>query len=139
METHESPCVSEPSMVDERYRIDVSVRSRFLPDESAPAEDRFVFAYTVTITNRGSCSARLTRRRWEITDAFGHEQHVEGAGVVGEQPYLAPGQAFRYTSAAMINTPVGTMQGGYAMVADDGHSFEADIPLFGLAMPTALH
>lgn len=124
---------------DQDYRIDVGAESRFVADQSAPDENRYVFAYTVTILNTGSIAAQLKARHWVITDARGQVQEVRGKGVVGEQPYLQPGESFRYTSAAMLETPVGTMHGSYQMVADDGTEFDAPIPVFGLAMPNMVH
>ena len=121
------------------YRIDVSVETLFVDAQSAPDEDKYVFAYTVTIRNVGAVAAQLKSRHWIITDAHGHVQEVRGEGVVGEQPHLNPGEGFRYTSAAMIETPVGTMHGSYQMVTDDGVEFDAEIPVFRLAMPNMLH
>jgi ApaG protein len=121
------------------YRVDVGAQSRFVSGQSAPDENRYVFAYTVTIVNTGSVAAQLKSRHWIITDAQGQVQEVRGEGVVGEQPHLQPGESFRYTSAAMLETPVGTMHGSYQMVADDGTRFDAPIPAFTLAMPNMVH
>lgn len=121
------------------YRIRVSVETQYLDDQSAPDEDRYVFAYTITIENAGTVAAQLISRHWLITDANDKLQEVRGEGVVGEQPHLKPGEAFRYTSAAMIETPVGTMHGSYQMVADDGQAFDAEISPFSLTMPRVLH
>jgi ApaG protein len=121
------------------YRIKVAVRSIYIDDESAPEDNKYVFAYTVTIRNVGTVPAQLLTRHWIITDADGKIQEVNGDGVVGEQPRLAPGEDFQYTSAALIETPVGTMGGSYQMVADDGVSFDAEIPLFRLSIPNILH
>ena len=121
------------------YDIDVSVVSQYLESESAPGRSRYVFAYTVTIKNVGDIPAQLLTRHWIITDAAGKVQEVKGDGVVGEQPHLQPGQGFQYTSAAMIETPVGSMEGSYQMVADDGVEFDAQIATFGLAKRGALH
>ncbi len=121
------------------YRIEVTAKSHFVRDQSAPEENRYVFAYTVTIKNTGTVPAQLKTRHWIITDAQGQVQEVRGDGVVGEQPHLKPGESFRYTSAAMLETPVGTMHGSYQMVADDGTKFDAPIPPFGLAMPNMVH
>ncbi|HQX47867.1 MAG TPA: Co2+/Mg2+ efflux protein ApaG, partial [Steroidobacteraceae bacterium] len=104
-----------------------------------PHEHRYVFAYTITIRNDGPTPARLLTRHWVITDANGKVQEVRGDGVVGEQPYLEPGQGFRYSSGAVIETPVGAMQGSYQMVSDDGLAFDAPIPPFRLAIPGVLH
>ena len=121
------------------YRIEIAVRSVYIDDESEPDDNRYVFAYTVTIRNVGTVPAQLLTRHWVITDADGRVQEVRGEGVVGEQPRLAPGEDYRYTSAALIETPVGTMQGSYQMVADDGVAFDAAIPVFRLSMPNILH
>lgn len=111
----------------------------FIAAQSAPEKNRYVFAYTITITNQGIAPAKLISRHWLITDANGKIQEVRGEGVVGEQPYLRPGETFRYTSGAMIETPVGTMQGNYTMRSDDGDSFDAHIPKFTLSIPRTLH
>jgi ApaG protein len=121
------------------YRIEVAVQSVYIDDESEPDANKYVFAYTVTIRNMGTVPAQLLTRHWTITDADGKIQEVRGEGVVGEQPRLAPGEDFQYTSAALIETPVGTMGGSYQMVADDGVSFDAEIPLFRLSIPNILH
>lgn len=121
------------------YDIRIGVETIYVVDQSAPQQGRYVFAYTITIENSGGIAAQLISRHWIITDAAGHVQEVRGDGVVGEQPYLEPGQSFRYTSAAVIETPVGTMQGSYQMIADDGWAFEAPIPVFRLSVPNVLH
>ena len=119
--------------------IRVDVVTNFVEEQSNPGDGRFVFAYTITIRNEGEVPARLLKRRWLITDANGKVQEVRGEGVVGEQPYLKPGQGFRYTSGAVLETPVGAMQGAYEMLADDGVSFDAPIAPFTLAMPGTIH
>ena len=121
------------------YRIQVSAQSMFVREQSAPEDDKYIFAYTVTISNTGTVAAQLKTRHWIITDAKGNIQEVRGAGVVGEQPRLSPGESFRYTSAAMLETPVGAMHGSYQMIADDGTEFDAPIPPFGLALPNMIH
>lgn len=121
------------------YDIVVQVDARFLDDQSAPRENRFVFAYTVTISNRGSLPAQLINRHWVITDGNGQVQEVQGEGVVGEQPWMRPGDDFQYTSGAVLETAVGTMRGSYEMVADDGTRFHAAIPEFTLSVPRTLH
>jgi ApaG protein len=126
-------------MADDNHRVDVTARAQFLAGESDPANGRYVFAYTMTITNSGTVAARLVSRHWVITDADNKVQEVRGEGVVGEQPRLNPGESFQYTSGAAIATPVGTMRGSYRMVADDGVRFDAPIPEFALSMPRALH
>ena len=122
-----------------RHRIEVDVATSYVDDQSKPDESRYVFSYTITIRNEGQVPARLLTRHWVITDANGKVQEVRGEGVVGEQPYLLPGQGFRYSSGAILETPVGAMQGSYQMVADDGHEFEAPIAPFRLAIPGLLH
>ena len=124
---------------DERYRIRIDVKSTYVDAHSSPDDDRYVFAYTVTIRNTGEIAAQLRTRHWIITDANARVQEVRGDGVVGEQPHLAPGEAFQYTSAAIIETPVGSMYGSYQMVADDGYSFDAPIPAFSLSVPNVVH
>ena len=118
--------------------IRVEVETAYRDDQSDPNDGRYVFSYTITIRNEGDVPARLLTRHWLITDANGKVQEVRGDGVVGEQPYLKPGQGFRYSSAARIETPVGAMQGSYQMVGDDGIQFDAPIPPFRLAMPGIL-
>ena len=122
-----------------KHHIEVNVNTLYVDAQSAPAANRYVFAYTVTITNRGSVPARLLTRHWVITDANDKVQEVRGPGVVGEQPYLPPGTSFEYTSGAVLETPMGSMQGSYQMVADDGIEFDAEITPFLLSMPRTLH
>ena len=119
--------------------INVDVETSYVREQSDPAEDRYVFAYTVTIRNEGGTAARLLRRHWIITDGNGDENEVRGDGVVGEQPLLEPGEGFRYTSGAVIGTPVGTMRGSYQMVDDDGFEFDAPIKPFLLAKTGSLN
>jgi ApaG protein len=126
-------------MMSVRYKISIEVETSYLDDQSEPREQRYVFAYTITIRNEGEVPAKLLTRHWIITDANGRVQEMRGDGVVGEQPYLKPGQGFRYSSGAVLETPVGTMEGSYQMVADDGAQFEAPIAAFRLAMPGMLH
>ena len=127
------------SPADPRYQIDVDVVSRHLPEQSLPDEERYAFAYTVTLHNRGEVAAKLLSRHWIITDGNAKVQEVRGAGVVGEQPHLEPGQSHTYTSGCILPTPVGSMQGSFRMQADDGHGFDAPISPFRLAVPGALH
>lgn len=121
------------------HQIRVDVTTSYVEDQSSPGEGRYVFSYTITIRNEGSQPARLVARHWLITDANGKVQEVVGEGVVGEQPHLQPGQGFRYSSGAILETPVGSMQGRYRMLADDGEQFDAPIAPFRLAMPGVLH
>lgn len=119
--------------------INVDVDTLYIESESSPEDSQYVFAYTITITNQGTEPAKLMRRHWVITDANGQIEEVHGDGVVGEQPYLKPGEGFQYTSGAVLKTPVGTMSGSYQMVKDDGTSFDAEIPEFMLSSPRTLH
>jgi ApaG protein len=121
------------------YTIHVQVQTRFIPDQSVPGENRYVFAYTIKLHNDGMIPARLLTRHWVITDANGKIEEVNGEGVVGEQPWMRPGDDFEYTSGAVLETAVGTMHGSYQMVADDGTRFEAPIPAFTLSIPRTLH
>ena len=122
-----------------KYHISVSVNTTYLSEQSDPASERYVFAYTVTIANTGTVAAQLISRHWIITDAENVTQEVKGLGVVGEQPLLRPGESFEYTSGTAMATPVGTMKGSYQMVAEDGNKFDAEIPTFTLSMPRVLH
>ncbi|HLO63820.1 MAG TPA: Co2+/Mg2+ efflux protein ApaG [Azonexus sp.] len=126
-------------MPDNKYRIEVSPRPQFIPDQSDPENDRYIFAYTIAIRNIGEVPAQLISRHWIITDANNEVQEVRGLGVVGKQPLLQPGESFEYTSGSSLTTPIGTMKGAYQMVAEDGTHFEAEIPEFVLAIPRALH
>ena len=121
------------------YQFDIAVDTCFLDDQSAPEESRFVFAYTIHIRNDGKVPARLLGRHWLITDGNGKVQEVVGEGVVGEQPWLRPGEGFEYTSGAVLETDIGTMRGSYDMLADDGTRFAAPIPPFTLSIPRTLH
>jgi ApaG protein len=125
-------------MDSSRNRIGIDVETTYLDDQSEPRERRYVFAYTITIRNEGAVPAKLMTRHWIITDADGRVQEVRGDGVVGEQPRLAPGQGFRYSSGAIIETPVGSMQGSYQMRTDSGEHFDALIAPFRLAKPGIL-
>jgi ApaG protein len=123
--------------VSERlHDIRITAETHFLPEQSAPERNQYVFAYTITITNEGAVAARLLSRHWVITDSNGKIQEVRGLGVVGEQPHLKPGESFRYTSGASIETPFGTMHGSYQMIADNGIAFDAPIAAFRLSVPT---
>ena len=126
-------------MADKKHDISVTSRTAFIPDQSDLESGRYVFAYTITITNTGSAPAQLVSRHWIITDSNNQVQEVRGLGVVGEQPTLRPNESFQYTSGTAIATPVGTMRGSYQMVAEGGVQFEAPIPEFTLSMPRVLH
>lgn len=121
------------------YDVVVSIVAEYVDSESDPDQKRYVFTYTVTIINQGSMPARLLARHWLITDSNGMTQEVRGDGVVGEQPYLSPGEGFRYTSGTVLDTPIGSMQGSYLMRADDDTEFNAVIEPFSLADPRVLH
>ena len=122
-----------------KYEISVTTRTSFIPEQSDVENGRYVFAYTITLTNTGSVGAQLISRHWVITDADNHTQEVRGLGVVGEQPFLKPDESFEYTSGTAIATQVGTMSGSYQMVAEDGVSFDAPIHEFTLSIPRVLH
>ena len=121
------------------YAIQVAAQAFYLEEQSNPEQDRYVFAYTIVIQNHGNVAARLLNRHWIITDANGKIEEVCGEGVVGEQPYLRPGEGFQYTSGAILETSVGSMRGSYQMLADDGMTFDANIPPFVLSIPRTLH
>ena len=121
------------------YAIDIEVVSQYLDEQSIPEQDQFVFAYTIRIHNTGTVGARLLDRHWIITDANGKTEEVHGEGVVGERPWLEPGDGFEYTASAVLPTDLGTMSGSYGMLADDGTHFDALIPAFTLTVPRTLH
>ena len=125
--------------MDNQYALDIDVATRYLDEQSEPGQDRYVFAYTIHIRNTGTVPAQLLGRHWVITDANGVVQEVSGEGVVGEQPWLQPGEDFSYTSGAVLQTNLGMMHGRYDMVAVDGTRFEAPIPAFTLSIPRTLH
>ncbi len=124
-----------PAMHD----IQVNVTTQFMAEQSNPGEQHYMFAYTITIRNEGQIGAKLLTRHWLITDSNGKVLEVRGKGVIGEQPYLQPGEGFRYTSGAIIETPVGSMEGSYQMRSDDGKEFDTPIAPFTLAVPGLLH
>lgn len=121
------------------YSLSVTVSTEFIEEQSSLANGPYVFAYTVVIRNTGNVTAQLLTRHWIITDAFGRVQEVKGSGVVGVQPVLKPGEAFEYTSACPLSTPMGSMHGSYQCRAEDGHEFDAPIKAFELNMPRTLH
>jgi ApaG protein len=121
------------------YKVQIVVQVKYLAEQSDEADNRFVFSYTITLTNNGESTVQLISRHWVITDANNQVQEVRGQGVVGEQPVLKPGQSFGYTSGTVLSTPVGTMTGSYQMVAEDGTKFDAPIPQFVLSVPRVLH
>jgi len=122
-----------------KHHIAIGVETTYVEEQSDPEADRYVFAYTITISNAGEVPAKLLKRHWLITDTNGKVQEVRGEGVVGEQPHLQPGEQFQYTSGTVIETPVGVMEGEYEMVTDDGHDFLAPIDRFALSIPRTLH
>jgi len=126
-------------MEEKMCDIRIQVVTDYVDDQSEPDSDRYVFAYTITISNEGDVAAKLISRHWVITDANGKVQEVNGDGVVGEQPDLQPGEEFRYSSGAVLETPVGAMQGLYRMQAENGVDFDAPIAAFTLAVPGLLH
>lgn len=115
-----------------KYQILVEVQPRYLPEQSAPEQGLYAFAYTVTISNTGDAAAQLISRSWNINDANGRTEKVNGLGVIGQQPLLQPGETFEYTSGTRLRTPTGTMHGSYFFVAEDGERFDIDIPMFVL-------
>lgn len=119
--------------------IKIRVQTRYLDEQSSPEDQRYVFSYTISISNQGTQSAQLLDRHWRITDADGGIEEVHGKGVVGKQPKLQPGGEFQYTSGTVLKTPVGSMEGSYGMLSADGQSFEARIAPFSLAVPHMLH
>lgn len=126
-------------MTDNPRKIQVEVVPTYVAGQSDPGNNHYVFSYTVTIRNEGDQPAKLLTRHWIITDGDGQVQEVRGEGVIGEQPYLKPGEGFQYTSGTFMSTPVGTMQGSYQMITDDGERFDAEIPSFTLSVPNVLH
>ncbi len=122
-----------------KYNVEIRVETVYLEDESNPQDDHYVFAYTITIINTGSLAAKLLTRHWIIANQEGKTYEVQGDGVVGEQPHLEPGEAYQYSSGTVLDTPIGTMQGSYQLIADDGQYFEATIAPFTLAVPNKFH
>lgn len=119
--------------------IQVAVKTEYLAEQSDANSQRWVFAYHITIRNEGQQTAQLLTRHWVITDGDDRQQEIHGEGVVGEQPRIAPGQEYHYSSGAILETEVGSMRGSYQMISEDGTCFDADIPAFTLAAPRALH
>ena len=128
-----------PSVPRNSHAISVRAQSTYLAEQSDPTRSRFVFAYTMTIENTGQVTAQLISRHWVITDALGKVQEVRGEGVVGEQPVLTPGAVFEYSSGAVLETPLGKMEGSYQMIGEDGRPFEAPIAAFRLTVPNVLN
>ena len=124
---------------NEHDQVDIQVATQYLADESAPGEDRYAFAYTITITNGGDEAVRLLNRHWIITNGRNRISEVRGEGVVGKQPLIEPGKSFSYTSGTIIETAVGTMEGSYEMISESGRPFIAPIEAFSLVEPSSLH
>jgi ApaG protein len=124
---------------NKKYAIEVTVETQFLPEQSDPTDERYLFAYRIRVANTGTVAAQLISRHWIITDAEGKIEEVRGLGVVGKQPLLQPGEGFEYSSGCPLPTPVGTMKGAYQMVAEDGTRFDVPISEFVLAVPRTLH
>lgn len=123
----------------EQYQFHIRVEPRYIEKESDPEANRYVFAYTITISNVGMKPAQLLNRHWIITNGDGERQEVRGKGVVGEQPRIPPGESFRYTSAAVLETAVGSMHGSYEFEGDEGNVFDVPIPAFSLSVPNVVH
>jgi ApaG protein len=119
--------------------VRVEVESEYVPQQSLPFQSQWLFHYTVRITNEGDETVQLLSRHWIITDGTGHVEEVKGPGVVGEQPVLAPGESFQYTSRCLLKTAKGTMRGTYQMVTEDGSHFDVEIAPFGLNEPYTVH
>jgi len=125
--------------MSQEYKFQISVNTQFIEEQSEPENERFVFAYTITIENTGEVGAKLDSRHWVITDANGEVTEVQGQGVIGEQPFIAPGKSYQYSSGAVIATPIGTMEGDYKMIGQGGVEFDTPIPVFSLTAPGILH
>lgn len=125
--------------VQNNYQLMISVQTEYLPEQSRPYDNHYVFSYTITIRNTGKIGVQVISRHWVITDANNHREEVRGLGVVGHQPLLAPGEQFEYTSGTALATPQGAMHGEYFCVAEDGYRFEVPIPEFLLSLPRTLH
>ncbi len=119
--------------------IAIKVKTTYMPAQSDPANNQFVFSYTITIRNDSAQAAKLLTRHWVITDGDNQVQEVKGEGVVGMQPHLQPGESFEYSSGCVLKTPVGVMQGSYQMIRDDSSLFDAPIAAFTLAIPNIFH
>ncbi len=124
---------------EQKNQISVEVQTRYIPEQSQPTENRYVFSYTITIGNQGHGGVKLLNRHWIITDANGKVQEVRGKGVVGQQPHIQPGEKYQYTSGSVMETPVGAMQGEYEMVDDEGSRFLAPVAPFTLHIPHSLN
>ena len=126
-------------MKNNENNISISIETVYLQQDSEPENNKFFFLYTISIRNKGSVGAKFLSRHWVIEDSNGKKQDVRGEGVVGEQPYIVPGDEFQYTSGAMIETSLGTMKGTYQMIDDNNRYFDAPIPEFVLSIPRVIH
>ncbi len=135
-DTNDAPVTGSEALTE---GIRVEVRARYSPEHSDPAQSRWFFLYTIRVSNEGETAAQLLNRHWIIVDATGHVEEVRGEGVVGKQPHLEPGQSFEYTSGCPLGTPFGSMSGSYEMQRGDGARFEAEVALFELVQPAAIH
>ena len=126
-------------MNERKYSLKITVQTRYLPEQSKPEDGQYSFAYTINITNSGNVPAQVISRHWIITDATGHTDEVTGPGVVGEQPVLAPGESFSYTSGCPLRTSSGVMRGTYSMVTEGGDHFDVEIAPFALHEPYTVH
>lgn len=122
-----------------KHNVKIEVQTEYLPEQSTPEDERYVFAYHVSIHNEGSNKVQLISRHWIITDGNDKVQEVKGSGVIGLQPQLESGESFQYSSGAVIDSQVGVMQGSYQMLDENGQHFEAEIPAFKLAIPNIIH
>jgi len=122
-----------------KQAIEVRVETEYLPYQSSPEKNQYAFAYHITLSNVGHIDAQLISRHWIIIDGNGVRREVKGMGVVGEQPLISPGESYQYSSGAVLETVVGTMQGNYHMQGENGQGFEVDIPMFSLALPNAVN
>ena len=122
-----------------KYQIEARAVPQFVADQSDPASERYIFAYTITFENVGTVAAQVISRHWIITAANARVQEVRGLGVVGQQPLLQPGETFEYTSGCQLDTPVGTMSGKFQVTGEDGTQFEAVVEEFTLSIPRVLH
>ncbi len=125
--------------ISKTYQITVTAVPQYVPDQSDPDAERYVFAYTITLENTGTVAAQLISRHWLITDGNSNVQEVRGLGVIGEQPLLRPGEKYEYTSGCQLDTPVGVMRGEFQVTAEDGMQFEAVVDAFTLSIPRVLH
>ena len=126
-------------MTKEKNNISISINTKYLQQESDPKNNKFYFLYTVSIINNGSMGAKLLSRHWVIEDSNGKVEHVKGEGVVGDQPYMNPGDEYQYTSGTILETSFGTMKGSYKMINDSENYFDAEIPEFILSIPRVIH